>query len=189
MLESLVRDYGYLAIFVVTFLEGESIVIVAGLLAHEGLLELPLVILSAFLGSYAGDQFWFYLGRRYGPQLVGRWPAVAWGVNQVMQRLDRYDTLFILSFRFIYGIRNIAPIAIALGGISPRRFAILNGIAAAVWATVFGCGGYFFGTTMDFAFGGLKTTEERIVAVIAIVALMFAIHTIVRHWMRKKKSL
>ncbi len=188
MLESLVRDYGYLAIFVVTFLEGESIVIVAGFLAHQGLLELPLVILAAFCGSYAGDQLWFYLGRRYGPQLVGRWPALAWGVNQVMQRLDRYDTLFILSFRFIYGIRNIAPIAIALGGISPRRFAILNGIAAAVWAVSFGCGGYFFGTTLDAVFGGLRTTEERVFAVIAIIALMFAIHTIVRLLIRKRKK-
>lgn len=186
MLEDLVREYGYVAIFVLTFLEGETVVIIAGFLAHEGFLSLYWVIAAAFLGSYSGDQFWFYMGRRYGQRLVGRWPALAWGVNQVMQRLDRYDVLFILSFRFFYGIRNISPIAIALGGISPKRFAILNGIAAVIWAVSFGCIGFFFGKTMDFAIGGLRTTEERILAVVAIAALMVAIHMIVRHWTRKK---
>lgn len=55
-LESLVTSYGYPAVLVGTFLEGETILVLAGFLAHRGYLDLPLVILTAFLGTFTGDQ-------------------------------------------------------------------------------------------------------------------------------------
>ena len=59
-----------------TFLEGETILVLAGLAAHQGYLVLTWVILAAFLGSLCGDQLffiwdasivrWFYPGGRAG---------------------------------------------------------------------------------------------------------------------------
>ena len=61
-LESFVQNYGYGALFLGTLLEGETVLILAGLMAHMGLMKLPLVVLVALLGSVLGDQFYFFLG-------------------------------------------------------------------------------------------------------------------------------
>ena len=65
-LESLVASYGYAALFLGTLLEGETVLILAGIMAHLGLMKLPLVMLVALLGSFLGDQFYFFLGRKKG---------------------------------------------------------------------------------------------------------------------------
>ena len=74
-LESFIQSYGYGALFLGTLLEGETALILAGLTAHMGLMKLPLVILVALLGSFLGDQFFFFLGRRKGAALLERHPV------------------------------------------------------------------------------------------------------------------
>ena len=68
-LEELVRNYGYIIIVIGTFLEGETILVVAGFLAYSGYLQLPFVILAGFAGTFAGDQLYFYLGRYQGKDI------------------------------------------------------------------------------------------------------------------------
>ena len=64
--ENWVTHFGYMAILIGTFLEGETILVLGGFLAHRGYLHLPWVIASAFAGTFAGDQLYFYLGRFKG---------------------------------------------------------------------------------------------------------------------------
>jgi membrane protein DedA with SNARE-associated domain len=73
--------------------------------------------------------------------------------------LVRYRNFFILSFRFIYVVRNVASFAIGFAGVSFRRFAILNAIAALIWALSFGLGGYFFGKTLKHFVGQAEEIE------------------------------
>ncbi len=68
-LECLVREYGYFALLIGTFLEGETILIIGGLLAKLGLLKLPTVMLVVFIGSFSGDQLYFYIGYFKGQEL------------------------------------------------------------------------------------------------------------------------
>ncbi len=56
---SIIENYEYAAILIGTFLEGETILVLAGLAAHQGYLVLTWVILAAFLGSLGGDQLFF----------------------------------------------------------------------------------------------------------------------------------
>ena len=65
-LEIFVKTYGYWALLVGTFFEGETILIIGGITAHLGYLELPIVILIAFIGSFSGDQLYFFIGRMKG---------------------------------------------------------------------------------------------------------------------------
>ena len=62
----LLQTYGYWALLIGTFLEGETIVIIAGLLAQQGYLEPWLIALCAFVGSCSSDQIMFALGRWKG---------------------------------------------------------------------------------------------------------------------------
>ncbi|MBI5119957.1 MAG: DedA family protein [Rhodospirillales bacterium] len=148
----------YVVVVVWTFLEGETFIIVLGYLAQEGAYNIDIwkVMLFALLGSFIGDQFYFYIGRIYGQPLLKRWPGmekkIAWAFHMVRD----HQTIFILTFRFIYGVRNISPFVIGMSGVSKLKYFILNLIAATVWANAFAWGGYFLGVAMGEWLGEYK---------------------------------
>jgi len=141
--------YGYLALFIGTFLEGETILIIAGFAAFNGHLSLPLCVLAAFLGSFAGDQTAFYVGRYNKHFLETRLKKWECRIEKVHRLLEKHQVLVLISFRFFYGFRNITPFAVGTSNISPWRFFFLNGIGAGVWAVSFGVGGYYLGDVLE----------------------------------------
>jgi membrane protein DedA with SNARE-associated domain len=185
-MEHLIAEYGYWAVLAGTFFEGETVPVLAGFAAHEGLLRLDLVMLCAFLGSFTGDQVWFWVGRRYGKRWLAKHPTSAGAAQKVGGLLDRWGDWFVLSFRFLYGLRAVSPVAIGLSSISALRFAALNLISAAVWAVVVGSLGYVFGQAIEGMMGHLKMWEHRILAALAIALVLFIIHRLVRRKVKKK---
>ncbi len=141
----LVSHYGYVALVAGTVLEGETILIAAGFAAHGGYLKLQWVILAAFAGSLSGDQLYFFIGRLKGKTFLHRRPAWETKVERVLKLFDRYQTLVVLGFRFMYGLRTVTPFAFGLSGIGAGRFFILNLIGALVWSVVGALVGYLFG--------------------------------------------
>lgn len=164
MLASLIQQYGYYAVFAGTFLEGETILVLAGFAAHEGYLALPTVIAVAFVASFFGDQFYFLLGRRYGDRLLSRFPRLTARAARVKQLLHRYHLPLILSIRFLYGLRIVGPMAIGMSGVSWLRFLVLNLIGAALWAALIAGAGYLFGQTLKLLMPDLKRYEGLVVA-------------------------
>jgi membrane protein DedA with SNARE-associated domain len=145
VLEILIRDYGYAAILVITFFEGESIVLLAGAAAHFGLLEAPWIVTSALAGSFAGDQLWYYVGRRWGPRIIARRRGWQERAERVYRRLRRHQNWLILSFRYYYGLRSVTPFAIGSAQVPRLRFFVLNLAGAVLWAFSFTYAGYFLG--------------------------------------------
>jgi len=143
------RYLPYLILLVWTFLEGETIVIIAGIAARDDHLLLPLVILCAFCGSILSDQLMFFLGRFKGAAFVARRPAWQLRAQKVYRLLERYQTGLILGFRFLYGVRNITPFALGMSEVSVRRFVSFNLLGAALWAVSFAWSGYLFGAAME----------------------------------------
>lgn len=187
--EGLLRDYGVWVVLVGTFLEGETIVVVAGFAAHHGYLNPYVVGAAAFAGSFAGDQFWFYMARTHRENRHVQKLTQRETFQRALQILERHPTLFILSFRFVYGVRNVSPIAIGFSGIGAVRFGVLNAIAAAVWATAFTGAGYLFSQTVETFLGQLKRVEHIALGALAAAAVAFiAFHVvqwIVMHVRRK----
>lgn len=168
-LEEIVTHYGYIGILVGAFLEGETILVIAGFLAHRGYLELPFVIAAAFAGTVAGDQLYFHIGRRKGKEFIDKKPGWKAKTDRVFRLLDKYDTLFILGFRFLYGIRTVAPFVLGASGISPVRYLALNLCGALIWAIVIGMLGYYFGHAIEILLGEIKQYEEWIIMGLLLV--------------------
>ena len=150
------HDWGHLAypvIFIWTFFEGETVVIFGGYAAFYDVLDPYWLFVSAWIGSFCGDQAWYFLGRHSGPKLLKRYPKFKSGVFHVSELMRRYGIWFILSFRFIYGVRNVSSIAIGMIHYSWTKFAIINFIAAGVWA------GSFVGFGWGFAVVSEMVTE------------------------------
>ncbi len=136
--------YGAAALW--AFLEGETFVLVAAAAgAATGLIDPWMLMVAVWLGSFAGDQTWFTLGRRFGPGALKRIPGAEKKMAQASALLERHGTLFVLSFRFLYGVRNVASAACGIAGMDHRRFAALNFIAAGIWAASFVAAGWFLG--------------------------------------------
>ena len=171
-LQGIVENYGYVAILVGTFLEGETILVLAGFAAHLGYLNLPLVMLAAFLGSLSGDQLFFYLGRKHSYYILKRKPLWKPRIAKFNRLLERYHTFLILSFRFLYGLRTVSPFAMGMSSVSTARFVVLNGIGAVAWAISFGIGGYFFGQALEILIGNLKKYEYILMGTIALAGII-----------------
>ena len=141
----LIRDYGYLAVFVGNLFEGETIVLLAGAAVQFGYLDMAGVLASGLAGSVAGDQLWFFLGRRWGPKILSRRPSWQERAERVHRYLRRHQDLLIFSFRFYYGLRTVTPFAIGTAQVSPLRFSMLNLASAVLWTGIFVFAGYFLG--------------------------------------------
>jgi membrane protein DedA with SNARE-associated domain len=157
-INALIADHGawfYFVIFLWTFLEGETVVLFAGFAAAQGLLDPWLLLAFAWIGSFSGDQCYFWLGRNFGVRLLDRFPRWRAGVDAALSWLERYDTGFILSFRFIYGVRNFSSFALGLSAVRWERFLRLNLCAALLWATSFVAVGYFLGHAFRAVLGDI----------------------------------
>jgi membrane protein DedA with SNARE-associated domain len=154
-MEELIAQYGYLAVLVGTFLEGETIVVLGGLAAHQGLLQLEYVIVAALIGSFLGDQVLYLCGRQWGPRVLMRIPSWRPRCEQALAILQRHQIPFILGFRFLYGLRAVSAFAIGMSGVRPAPFLILNFISAAIWAVSISVLGYACGHAVKAALGHL----------------------------------
>lgn len=137
--------YFYLVALIWTFLEGETFVLFAGFAAAQGLLNPYLLLVATWLGSFSGDQTWFWIGRYFGLRVLNRFPRWRNGVEAALYWLERYNAGFILSFRFIYGIRNFSSFAMGMSAVHWKRFLSLNFLAAGLWAGSFVAAGFFLG--------------------------------------------
>jgi len=184
-IELIILTYGYPAILIGTFLEGETILVMGGFAAYQGYLSLGWVIVAAFIGSLLGDQLFFYLGRKHNQKVLARWPSWKFRAEKVHELLDRFNTLLILAFRFFYGLRTVTPFAMGMSAVSTSKFVILNAIGALVWAVVIGSGGYLFGHVLEPLIGKVKHYELGTMGLIVVTGILV---WILHFFFRKKKS-
>lgn len=175
-LSDLLAQYGYYGLFIGCFLEGETVLLLAGIAAHGGYLAFPTVVAVAFVGGTLGDQVYFLVGRRYGEPLLDRWPRFQAPAERVRRLIVRHSALLIVAIRFMYGLRLIGPVVIGMTPVPLWRFAVFNMIGAAIWALGIGAIGYLFGHAIQWFLAELDVFEKlALAAVVVVVALMLVV--------------
>lgn len=169
MLQSLLTHYGYPILFLGTLLEGETILVLAGIAAHLGYLSLEGVILSGLAGTLFGDQLYFLLGRWHGQKWLARHQSWQSRSQQVFAILEKHQNLLIIGFRFMYGLRTITPFVLGISRVSYWRYALLNILGATLWACVIGLAGYYFGRVIEALLGDIKHYEILLMLAVATV--------------------
>src|SRR5882724_11944694 len=66
----LLPKYGYFAILIAAFWEGEAVLIAAGTLCGAGYLDWRLTVLAAAMGGAAGNQIYFYAAHKRAARLI-----------------------------------------------------------------------------------------------------------------------
>ena len=148
-LPELIREYGYLFVFVGTMLEGETVLVLGMIAAQQGLLDAWLVGAVAMVGTYIGDLGYYVIGVRFGRVFLDRFPKVESKVQRIKGWIVRYDIAIIIVNRFLYGFRIAAPVALGMSAVPAWRFMVFNVAGVAVWTVVIGGAGYLFGSALE----------------------------------------
>ncbi|MCB1172482.1 MAG: DedA family protein [Leptospiraceae bacterium] len=184
-MEALIEKFGYLTVLIGTFLEGETVLVLAGYAAHHGYMNIYVVILTAFIGSLGGDQLYYYIGRHKGAAFLTKRPAWAAKTEKFRSVLLRYRAPVILTFRFLYGLRSVAPFVTGMSDVPPTVFFMYNAIGALIWAFVVAFGGYFLGHALETLLEEARRYELAVFAVIGCSGLILWAWFF---WRRKAKT-
>ena len=171
--EALLEQFGYLAVFVGTFLEGEAILIAAGFFASRGYLDVFLVTLVSFAGAYAGHLFWFWLGRAHGVKLLDRFPRMRRHFGKGIRVFERYGASAIIITQWIYGLRITCAVIIGMSRIGLVKFLIYEALSCALWAVIITFAGFYFGRAIEAVLGRVEHIEKYALLVIIVVAVGF----------------
>jgi len=142
MIEQAIAEWGYIAIALGVFLEGEAVVVSAGALAHRGVLSLPLVVLFATAGSLVWTQGFYQVGRRTGRSAMlakTRWHE---RLTRVERAISRFGGAFVLVSRFAYGLGTATPALFGVIAYPRGRFLALDLVGALTWSTAVALAGF-----------------------------------------------
>lgn len=188
ILKEYLELHGYWVLFVGTFLEGEAILLMAGFLAFQGYLDIVGVILTSWVGSFLGDQCYFYIGRYRGRALLKRFHSIARKFRAALKLIEKYGNFVAFISRFTYGFRIVLPIILGITTLSPRTFLWINLASALSWAVVFSLGGYLFGKSASLLLTDVSRYEHYIVlALFGFIMTAWCIH-IYHAWKLKKPA-
>jgi membrane-associated protein len=183
----------YLVVGALAFLEtgafvglvapGETAVVLGGVVAAEGGVDLPLMLAITWGAAALGDLASFALGRRLGRRfLIARGPrfgVTAARLERVEGFFDRHGGKAILVGRFIGLVRAVAPFLAGASGLSLRRFLPWSLLGTATWAAAFTLVGYAFHESFSSA-ADVVTHGALAAAVGAGLVLAFRAHRLQR---------
>jgi membrane protein DedA with SNARE-associated domain/membrane-associated phospholipid phosphatase len=159
---------------------GETAMLLGGLVAGQGQIDVVTLIGIVWACAVAGDLTSFFLGRRLGRPFLVRHGAKVQITEERLHTVegffDRHGGKAILIGRFVGLVRAIAPFLAGSSGMALRRFVPYDVIGAGLWGSTFVLLGYIFwqsfSTLVDYAKKGAFALGAVIVFVVAVVWLV-----------------
>jgi membrane protein DedA with SNARE-associated domain len=173
MLEEFIARWGYLAVGIGAFVEGETVLVAAGALARKGVLQLPLLLAWAIAGSIAWSQLWFHTGRRAGSFALERWPHWRARAAQLERVMGRHGPLFVVMFRFVAGMGTVCPALLGASGYPVRSYLVLDSIGAAIWSTTFTATGWGLAAGLSKLLGRNTHLPELLTAAVTVGVVLW----------------
>jgi len=162
---------------------GETAVVLGGVVAAQGEVDIVAMLLLVWVSAAAGDFASFLLGRKLGRRfLVNRGPrfgVTAPRLAQVERFFDRHGAKAILVGRFVGIVRAVAPFLAGSSGMRLRAFLPWSILGTAAWATTFVLVGYIFHRSFSAAADYVTHGAFALAAVVA-VALAWRAHRLQR---------
>ena len=191
-IQPLFRDWGYLIVFLAAFLErsllvglvipGNVVVMLAGLYAGVGDLNIAWIVAIAFIGSLLGDNLGYLIGLKLGRPLIdkhGDFMRMGARVSLVETYFDKYGGATILIARFVTFLGALVCPVAGMSMMNFRRFLYYELLGSLLWAMAFGLLGYFCGLNRDLIIKVFNYVGNTLlIIVLAIAAVAYVVHVI-----------
>jgi membrane protein DedA with SNARE-associated domain len=185
-MEAYIAKFGYVAILIGTFLEGETTVLLGGIFSKLGYMKLENVMLWAFIGTIAGDGTFFLLGKLLKRNMIERFEGLKNKVPLANRIIKKYGNHIIFLVRFFVGVRGIILSLLGCTDIKKRTFFLYSALSSALWSVVVSLIGYTFGKVVYIFVSDIKEYEKFIVP--SVLAAVFIIILVYRHIMKAKEE-
>ena len=158
------------------FLPGDSLLVVAGLVARAGRLNVAVLLFSLFAAAVVGDAVGYYSGLKLGPRLFARKKSLLFRPSHLQKAhefYEKYGGKTIIIARFVPIVRTFAPIVAGAAQMPYRRFVLYNVVGGFAWVFSMILAGYFLGTVVENALGvKLEDHIEKVVVVVVALSLL-----------------
>lgn len=173
------------------FLPGDSLLVVSGLFAAAGKLNISLVLISFFLGSVIGDSTGYWTGRGMGKTLFNRESSRIFKPSRVEKArsfFDKYGAKTIVLARFVPIVRTFAPMVAGATGMPYLRFLSFSVLGGILWIASMVLAGYFLGGVIERALGvKLEDHIEKVVIVVVLLSILPPVIEYLKHRFGKKE--
>ncbi len=152
------------------FLPGDSLLVVAGLFAATGKLNLFLLLVLLFFAAVIGDAVGYYSGAKLGPKLFTRqksWLFRPSHLQKAHEFYEKYGGKTIIIARFVPIVRTFAPFVAGVGRMNFFRFWLYNVVGAVAWVVICIGAGRLFGN-IPF----VKKHFELVIIAIVIISVL-----------------
>lgn len=156
--ELLIKTLGLIGVFGVLFAEsglffgfflpGDSLLFTAGVLASQGLINYPLLLVITFLAATLGDNVGYWFGQKIGVKLFEREDSRFFKKHHLLdaQRFyEKHGSKTIVLARFIPFVRTFAPIVAGAAKMPYTTFLLFNILGGLLWAVGIASLGFFLG--------------------------------------------
>ncbi len=171
------------------FLPGDSLLVVAGLVAATGKLNVALLIGLLFVAAVVGDAVGYYTGARLGPRLFKKKKSLLFRPSHLQKAhsfYEKYGGKTIVIARFVPIVRTFAPIVAGAAEMPYRRFVLFNVAGGFLWVTTMVLGGYFLGSVLKSKFG--IDLDEHIEWVVIVVVALSLIPPVVEYLKSRREK-
>jgi membrane protein DedA with SNARE-associated domain len=162
------------ALFLGFVFPGETAVIVAGVVASQGRVNIGLLCVIVVVAAILGECVGYAIGARYGERLFS-WPLVRKrriAIEGALEVLRQRGAVYVFVGRFTAFFRAVMPALAGMSKLAYRRFFIANAISALLWGVGYCLLGYFAG-------GALSQIENSAgwvgVAILVILIVAFVV--------------
>ena len=153
------------------FLPGDSLLVVAGLFAAKGDLNIAILLGSLFVAAVVGDAVGYYSGAKLGPRIFTRQKSLLFRPSHLQKAhafYEKYGGKTIIIARFVPIVRTFAPIVARAAQMSYRKFAAYNIVGGFLWVFSMLLTGYFLGSLIP----NLDRHIEKVVIIVVALSLM-----------------
>jgi len=175
------------------FLPGDSLLVVSGLFAAAGKLNVALVLLAFFLGSVLGDSTGYWTGRFMGKTLFNRESSRIFKPSRVEKAhafFEKYGVKTVILARFVPIVRTFAPLVVGAAEMSYAKFLAFSVIGGLLWISSMVLAGYFLGGVIERALNiRLEDHIEKVVIVVVAISLLPPLIEYLRHRFGKKPAI
>lgn len=185
-MEAYIAKYGYIGIFIGTFLEGETTVLLGGIFSKLGYMSVWVVMLYAFAGTFVGDCTFFAIGRFFGKNIIERFDFIRSKVPLANRIIRKKGNFIIFMIRFLVGVRAVILILLGCTNLKMSKFltySVLNSIA---WSILISIIGFAFGEVVLVFVSDIKKYESIIVPVVLVLVVLLIF--IYRHIVKEKEE-